>query len=67
MLGCKAPRSGSLAVKHCSNAGAGGWHNAVRKKRGEKTWLDHSASEKGSPLSNQNTLLVQTGKQWASL
>ena len=22
----------SMAVKHCSNAGAGGWHNALQKK-----------------------------------
>ena len=29
--------------------------------------MDHSASEKRSPLSNHDTLLVWTGKQWGSL
>ena len=48
----------TVAVKRCSNAGTGGGHNALQKKRGEKTWVHHSASEKRSPLSNQNTLLV---------
>ena len=33
----------------------------------EKIWLDHSACEKRSPLSNHDTLLVWTGKQWGSL
>ena len=32
----------------------------------KKTWLDHSASEKTSPLSNYDALLVWKGKQWGS-
>ena len=56
-----------MAVRHCSNVQEGGWHFAVQKKRAETTWLDHSASEKRSPLSNHDTLLVWTGKQWGSL
>ena len=56
-----------MAVKHCSKAGAAGWHNAL-----QTTWLDHSASEKRSPLSNQNILLAclhmyLLGDQWSAL
>ena len=61
-----------MAVNHCSKAGAAGWHNALQKKCAVTTWLDHSASEKRSPLSNQNTLLAclhmyLLGDQWSAL
>ena len=51
-----------MAVRHCSNIQEGGWHFALQKKCAEKTWLDHSACAKRSPLSNHHTLLVWTGK-----
>ena len=56
-----------MAVRHCSNVQEGGWHFALQKKGAEKTWLDHSAFEKRSPLSHHDTLVPWTGKQWGSL
>ena len=44
-----------MAVK-CSGQAVATMH--CRRNEQETTWLDHSASEKRSPLSNQNTLLL---------
>ena len=49
-----------MAVKHCSKAGAAGWHNALTLRL------------KRCPLSNQNTLLAclhmyLLGDQWSAL
>ena len=55
---------GCRTLQQCT----GGWvARCIAEEMSTKTWLGHSTSEKRSPLSNHDTLLVWTGKQWGSL